>query len=431
MARQENEGVGLLSSRSASFSTIDDEKKRMYDYGSRGRSTGERGRLESGGRGRKTGMGREATVKTKDGRTLAWKEFGATADDMDSVPIVLCAPLGGVSVFGHWFSVAAERHKARMIVPDRPGCGRSSPYSKRTNIAGMLDFHADELAELLDFLQIPSCAVLGVSAGAMFAARFVQRYPSRAISLCLVTPWNPLTVCPRGFQWWCYLGRCLSCLMPCAAWWQRKRMQQIVDYRGDFRDAFGVTSFDDDVEDTSNTDQSRDNISSCALVPLCVRAISTCCNFVSRAFSRCCSCPGSKITERELRALRRPASQALLCATFREIFRQDSDAFNRELKLCVGANWTCTGDAFRYESVKNASTCFLGSRDLMTPLAVGEAIATSMPDCATELVEDASHQMFVVKEISDRIVRRAVLDFRIERGLREDEPVGPTREIVN
>ena len=92
----------------------------------------------------------------KDGRRLEWSEFGAS----DGRPVIAFhgtpssrldfAPTDGV----------ARRLGVRVIAPDRPGHGGSSPVRGRTLAGGAAD-----IVELADHLGLDRFAVLGFSGG--------------------------------------------------------------------------------------------------------------------------------------------------------------------------------------------------------------------------------------------------------------------------
>ncbi|HEX2864527.1 MAG TPA: alpha/beta hydrolase, partial [Deinococcales bacterium] len=98
-------------------------------------------------------------VVLPDGRVLAWREWG----DPDGRPLVYCtgAGLTGRLAFG----VAAARAGGwRVLAPDRPGLGASSPHPGKTLASWVEDARA-----WLSELGLRRPAVLGFSQGAPFA----------------------------------------------------------------------------------------------------------------------------------------------------------------------------------------------------------------------------------------------------------------------
>jgi pimeloyl-ACP methyl ester carboxylesterase len=96
-----------------------------------------------------------------DGRTLAY----ATAGDPDGAPVVVHHGTPGSRLFGALLVDAARDAGARLLVPDRPGYGRSDPPPDGW---GWTDWVADYEA-FLDAISTPRAAVLGFSGGGPFA----------------------------------------------------------------------------------------------------------------------------------------------------------------------------------------------------------------------------------------------------------------------
>ena len=96
-------------------------------------------------------------------------------------PVVFIHGLGGTSDI--WFAQreALSRH-FRVIVYDRSGCGLSDRRSEGYSIEGW----ADELAALLDDVEVEASIVVGHSLGSMVAQRFAETYPERTRALVLV-----------------------------------------------------------------------------------------------------------------------------------------------------------------------------------------------------------------------------------------------------
>lgn len=87
-----------------------------------------------------------------------------------------------------WQLVADSLPDTRVIAPDLRGRGRSGglpgPFT--------LNQHADDLARLLDALDVERAAVAGHSMGGFVAVRFAERHPDRAERLVLVDGGLPL-----------------------------------------------------------------------------------------------------------------------------------------------------------------------------------------------------------------------------------------------
>ncbi|RFU20835.1 alpha/beta fold hydrolase [Geodermatophilus marinus] len=110
----------------------------------------------------RTGPGpREGSVRLRDGRTLAYAEWG----DPDGRPVLGCHGSPSSRLEHHVEDPDAYRRwGVRLVVPDRPGFGRSDPQPGRR----VLDW-PDDAAQLLDHLDVDRCAVLSLSGGAAYA----------------------------------------------------------------------------------------------------------------------------------------------------------------------------------------------------------------------------------------------------------------------
>jgi pimeloyl-ACP methyl ester carboxylesterase len=104
---------------------------------------------------------REGRLTLPDGRTLAWAEHG----DPDGDVVLGCHGSPSSRLERHVEDPAAYRRwGVRLVVPDRPGFGRSDPQPGRR----VLDWPAD-VAALLDHLGVGRVAVLSLSGGAAYA----------------------------------------------------------------------------------------------------------------------------------------------------------------------------------------------------------------------------------------------------------------------
>jgi len=117
------------------------------------------------------------TITLADGRTLAYFDLG----DPAGRPVLNCH--GGLSsrldVLPAW--PAAEVLGVRLISPDRPGIGGSQFQPERV----LLDWPGD-VEQLADRLGLDQFAVLGWSAGGMYAQACAFALPSRVRHLGLV-----------------------------------------------------------------------------------------------------------------------------------------------------------------------------------------------------------------------------------------------------
>ena len=117
----------------------------------------------------------ESTIELKDGRTLSYAELGSGA------PVLV---LDGPGSRG--LARAAARDGYRLIAPDRPGWGRSTPKADLTYAS----FAGDAL-ELLDSLGVDRFGVMSQSGGTPFAMELVAGHPDRVHALSALGAVSP------------------------------------------------------------------------------------------------------------------------------------------------------------------------------------------------------------------------------------------------
>jgi non-heme chloroperoxidase len=131
------------------------------------------------------------TITTKDGTQLYFKDWG------QGQPIVFCHgwPLCSDSWEAQMFFFASNGY--RCIAHDRRGHGRSSqPWN-----GNEMDTYADDLAALLNQLDVQKAVLVGFSTGGGEVARYLGRHGSKRVAkavlvsavppLMLKTPANP------------------------------------------------------------------------------------------------------------------------------------------------------------------------------------------------------------------------------------------------
>src|SRR5262245_51032028 len=111
-------------------------------------------------------------VTLPDGRTLAFSEYGSPSGR----PIVYCHGVPSSRVEGNLIinGATASALNLRVIVPDRPGLGRSQLQTGRR----IVDWPKD-LVSLADALGVETFAVLGSSGGAPYAVACGALIPDR------------------------------------------------------------------------------------------------------------------------------------------------------------------------------------------------------------------------------------------------------------
>jgi pimeloyl-ACP methyl ester carboxylesterase len=110
-------------------------------------------------------------------------------------PLVLIHGLGGSGA--DWaFQVAALEHRFRIIVPDLPGSGHSSPPRSEYTIAGF----AGALWKLMDHLKIARPNIVGFSLGGAVALEMATLRPACVPKLALIN--SLATYQPRDLRKW-------------------------------------------------------------------------------------------------------------------------------------------------------------------------------------------------------------------------------------
>jgi pimeloyl-ACP methyl ester carboxylesterase len=124
---------------------------------------------------------RDTEVTLRDGRRLAYTEWGTAA----GTPVLFFHGTPGSRL---WCpdEAATIDARVRLIAPDRPGIGASDPKDRRT----LGDWPAD-VEELADALGISSFAVVGVSAGGIYAAACAALIPARLTGVAIVSSRAP------------------------------------------------------------------------------------------------------------------------------------------------------------------------------------------------------------------------------------------------
>ncbi|MFB6120616.1 MAG: alpha/beta fold hydrolase [Halobacteriaceae archaeon] len=112
-----------------------------------------------------------------DGYTVAYASYGDPSGD----PALAFHGTPGSRLFGALFDDAARRHGVRVVVPDRPGYGRSAAWSDRSLAdAGALT------AAVLDDVGAEAARVIGFSGGGPHALAAAATRPVRISSVDVV-----------------------------------------------------------------------------------------------------------------------------------------------------------------------------------------------------------------------------------------------------
>jgi len=122
-------------------------------------------------------------ITTKDGTSIHYKDWGT------GQPVVFshCWPLNADAWDDQMLFIAS--HGYRAIAHDRRGYGRSSQSWHGNN----MDTFADDLAELIETLDLRNIVLVGHSTGGGEVIRYIGRYgTSRLARVVLISPLSPL-----------------------------------------------------------------------------------------------------------------------------------------------------------------------------------------------------------------------------------------------
>ena len=123
------------------------------------------------------------TIKLRDGRALAWAEYGPPSGR----PVLRFQGTPASRFARHPHEDSYEKLNARVIEFDRPGYGASTRLPGRGFAAV-----ADDAAELLDHLGLDAVHVTGQSGGGPHVLAFCARHPERVRAATVVVGAAPL-----------------------------------------------------------------------------------------------------------------------------------------------------------------------------------------------------------------------------------------------
>jgi pimeloyl-ACP methyl ester carboxylesterase len=125
-------------------------------------------------------------IDTRDGTRIHFRDWGAGR------PIVFVAPWGLCS---DWWDIPvinlSERGGWRCVLFDRRGHGRSDDPSRGYDF----DTFADDIAAVMDGLDLENVVLVGHSMGGAEVVRYLTRHQSRRVShVILIAPTTPFTM---------------------------------------------------------------------------------------------------------------------------------------------------------------------------------------------------------------------------------------------
>lgn len=259
-----------------------------------------------------------------DGRLLSYGEYGQP----EGVAVIYCHGFPGSRLEAALAAPLAQRLGVRLIAPDRPGFGLSSPLPGRR----FGDWPAD-VAQLLAALKIDEFSLLGVSGGAPYALAASSCLPN-VQQVGLVCGLGPIT--SDSLEAMSPLGRCglqLALWAPCLA-------------RGGYR--------------------------------LLARAI-------CRHSARFLGWMTAGVPDVDRAVLARPEVRSAILTSFRESVRQGGAAGAEEL-LLYARPWDISPSA-----CQAPVQLWHGELDATVPVDFGRRLAASLPNCRARFLPDEGH----------------------------------------
>jgi pimeloyl-ACP methyl ester carboxylesterase len=125
----------------------------------------------------------DRVIQLRDGRLLGYAEYGVTAGQ----PVLAFHGTPGSRLMLRIADAPAQRLGVRLIAPDRPGYGLSSPQPGRQ----IADW-ADDMTELAGALGLERFAVAGISGGGPYAEACAWKMPERITVAGIISGMGPL-----------------------------------------------------------------------------------------------------------------------------------------------------------------------------------------------------------------------------------------------
>ena len=168
------------------------------------------------------------TIKLKDGRNLGYAEYGNFHGEV--VLYFHGSPSSRLEAAA--LNETAMHSNVRIISIDRPGMGLSTFQNGRR----ILNF-ADDIAELVDVLNIDHFAVIGMSGGGPYVAACTYKFPQRITSASIISGIGPIDE-PGLTRNMIFSSRFALWLSPRAPWLMKVLFTMIVGRLRRKRDLF-------------------------------------------------------------------------------------------------------------------------------------------------------------------------------------------------
>jgi pimeloyl-ACP methyl ester carboxylesterase len=268
-------------------------------------------------------------LRLRDGRTLAYAEYG----DPGGAPLLFFHGTPGSRLQLRDADGTARRHTVRLLAPDRPGYGESSPQPGRT-----VGQYADDMRELADHLGLEQFAVAGVSGGGGYATACAARLPDRVSTAIVIAGMAPA---PKAV---------------------------LAQMRGKNRTVMRLA-----------------RRAPWLLGLMMGRVAATVAKRGPEALDQLLK--GVPAADAEI--LRRPEVRATFVADTLESMRQGPEGTVTDLRLYTGPY------DFALEDIAVPVHLFHGDADANVPIAIGRDVAARIPDCTATFVPGAGHLWFL------------------------------------
>lgn len=128
---------------------------------------------------------RERVVSIADGREIAYAEYGSS----EGVPVVFLHGTPGSRRLGALLELPAKEYGVRVLAPDRPGYGRSTPWPNRS-----IEETGEFLNPVLDHAGVEAAGLIGFSGGGPYALSTAATMPDRISQVDIVAGATPTSL---------------------------------------------------------------------------------------------------------------------------------------------------------------------------------------------------------------------------------------------
>lgn len=265
-----------------------------------------------------------------DERTMAYQELGAP----NGIPLIMVhSSLGSRKELPFNANEIAIKMGFRLIIPDRPGVGYSSPRPDHN-----FDNYADDLQQLIEHLNLDRVCLSGYALGGAFALRSAQKLAPKVLHLTLVGTGTGLKT--------------------------REDFEQTIPlYRLNLRMARDLPAVHK------------------AMVAITRKSILN----NPQVFLNLL---GGKLSETDATPFKHPLFRQLYYAALSECARQGPDTHARELNLFMH-DW-----GFAPEDTHCPVDVWHGKDDVHVPLTTGQRLADKIPTARKHYLENQGHFLF-------------------------------------